>query len=123
MMFLAFTLSALGGCLAGLWLGAWLQRWIDSGHPEVTAWGESTAQWSAVDWDWFERYGRRADPAMSFTSQLYRQLNRGGREAAVEHVANLAGVDAEGSILPPPEGYSPERRAQSWWRSSGEADA
>ncbi len=59
---LAFTLSALGGCLAGLWLGAWLQRWIDSGRPDITAWGENTALWSEVDWNWYQHCGRHSDP-------------------------------------------------------------
>lgn len=78
MMFLAFTLSALGGCLAGLWLGAWLQRWIDSGRPDITAWGENTALWSDVDWHWYETCGRHSDPAWAATARPSSRDLEGG---------------------------------------------
>ena len=28
------------------------------GRPAVTEWGESTALWSEVDWEWYGRRGR-----------------------------------------------------------------
>jgi hypothetical protein len=46
-----YLLSFAAG--AGFW--AWLLSRRKDRWPEVTEWGESTAQWSEVDWEWYHR--------------------------------------------------------------------
>lgn len=38
-------------------------------RPARAAWGESTAHWLPVDWDWYYRYGHRYDPEVGAAMQ------------------------------------------------------
>lgn len=46
-----------------------------------------------------------------------KQLYPEGREAAYELVSNLAGVDSNGNILPPPANYKIDRGPVTWWKT------
>ena len=104
----ATVLLCVGCFVAGVGFGGLLGMLVTRadariGRPDVTAWGESTAQWSETDWDWFEHIGRHSDSAWA------------RRSRDVERIARMAGTDPEGSILPPPADYCIDRSPKTWW--------
>lgn len=60
-------LLCLGCFIAGFGtgglVGMMVTQWAADDRPAVTAWGESTALWSEVDWNWWENVGRHSELA------------------------------------------------------------